>query len=153
VLWQRYQSSWYSHSFSQITFRNNSKTLPVLSFMIIIHCSSSCDELQEWSRQTVSEIGICSSSINKIDKYLDVCGCDRVTGAVRVSKGVQESVETPLKQFYKWLLQQILPWAAQHTVFQYVWYPCGVFPAISNISRKWIPAFHLLASYTNQQEL
>jgi len=37
--------------------------------------------MKQTNKQTVSEIGICSSSINKTDKYLDVCGCDRVAGA------------------------------------------------------------------------
>jgi hypothetical protein len=64
--------------------------------------------MKQTNKQTVSDIGICSSSINKTDKYLDVCGCKGVAGVVRVSKGVQESVETPLKQFYNWLLQRIL---------------------------------------------
>jgi hypothetical protein len=64
--------------------------------------------MKQTNKQTVSDIGICSSSINKTDKYLDVCECDGVAGAVRVSKGVPESVDTPLKQFYKWLLQRLL---------------------------------------------
>jgi hypothetical protein len=40
--------------------------------------------------------------------YLKVCRGNRIAGAVRVSEGIQESVEASLKQFYKWFLQRIL---------------------------------------------
>mmetsp|Transcript_15236 Transcript_15236/g.45992 ORF Transcript_15236/g.45992 Transcript_15236/m.45992 type:complete len:250 (+) Transcript_15236:2550-3299(+) len=58
--------------------------------------------------------------VHQVVKVLQVAGSYGVAGAVRVCESIEESVERPLHELHKWLLDRVFLTAAENGVFQNV---------------------------------